>query len=72
MRVAQRSVGVAAFLVACCAVPWPCLADAVSVALESRLPDGTEFTFWERPLTFSRTYYVDGGSPKSDDRGPGT
>jgi len=72
MKIAKRSVGLAAFLVACCAVPWPCLGEAVSAAPESRLPDGTEFTFWEQPLTFSRTYYVDGGSPKSDDRGPGT
>jgi hypothetical protein len=38
----------------------------------SRLPDGTEFHFWEQPLRFSRTYYVDGNSPKSDDNGPGT
>ena len=39
---------------------------------DARLPDGTEFTFWEKPLSFSRTYYVDGSSPRSDDRGPGT
>jgi hypothetical protein len=37
-----------------------------------RLPDGTDFVFWEQPLTFSKTYYVDGSSPKSDDSGPGT
>jgi hypothetical protein len=37
-----------------------------------RLPDGAQFTFWEKPLSFSRTYYVDGNSPASDDGGPGT
>jgi hypothetical protein len=36
------------------------------------LPDGAEFVYWEQPLKFSKTYYVDGGSPQSDDRGPGT
>jgi hypothetical protein len=44
-------------------------ADAPQAA---RLPDGTQFTFWEKPTTFSRTYYVDGNSRRSDDRGPGT
>jgi hypothetical protein len=39
---------------------------------DMRLPDGTQFTFWEKPLSFSRTYYVDGNSSRSDDRGPGT
>ena len=39
---------------------------------DARLPDGSQFTFWEKPLRFSRTYYVDGGSPGADDRGPGT
>jgi hypothetical protein len=39
---------------------------------DARLPDGTEFPFWERPLAFSRTYYVDASSPRTDDRGPGT
>jgi hypothetical protein len=37
-----------------------------------RLPDATEFPSWERPLTFSKTYYVDGRSPSADDAGPGT
>jgi hypothetical protein len=37
-----------------------------------RLPDGTDFVFWERPLTFSKTYYVDGSAPNSSDDGPGT
>jgi Right handed beta helix region len=39
---------------------------------DARLPDGTQFTFWEKPLSFSRTYYVDGNSPEGDDRGPGS
>ena len=37
-----------------------------------RMPDGTEFPTWERPLQFSKTYYVDGNSPSADDAGPGT
>ena len=41
-------------------------------AEDVRLPDGTAFVFWEKPLTFSRTYYVDNRSPASDDAGPGT
>ena len=52
-------------LLLCCAFP-------VGAASDSRLPDGTEFVFWDRPLNFSKTYYVDGASDKSDDRGPGT
>jgi hypothetical protein len=42
------------------------------MASETWLPDSTEFTFWEQPLQFSKTYYVDCNSPKSDDNGPGT
>jgi len=41
-------------------------------ASDARLPDGTEYVSWEKPLEFSKTYYVDGTSPKCDDRGPGT
>ncbi len=41
-------------------------------ATDSRLPDGTEYQVWEQPLQFSKTYYVDGNSPRSDDNGPGT
>ncbi len=37
-----------------------------------RMPDGTQFPTWERPLQFSRTYYVDGNSTSADDSGPGT
>ena len=45
---------------------------AHTLADEVQLPDGTHFTFWEQPLSFTRTYYVDGNSPRADDRGPGT
>ena len=38
----------------------------------NRLPDGTEQVSWEQPLTFSRTYYVDNGSARADDNGPGS
>jgi hypothetical protein len=41
-------------------------------ASNARLPDGTQFVFWEKSLSFSKTYYVDGSSSRSDDRGPGT
>ena len=39
---------------------------------DSRLPDGAELATWEQPLRFSKTYYVDNGSSKADDSGPGT
>jgi hypothetical protein len=39
---------------------------------DARLPDGIQFSFWEKPLSFSKTYYVDGSSARSDDSGPGT
>ncbi|HOK46723.1 MAG TPA: right-handed parallel beta-helix repeat-containing protein, partial [Bryobacteraceae bacterium] len=47
----------------------PCLLLADS---STRLPDGIEFQFWEKPLTFTKTYYVDGNSAAADDNGPGT
>ena len=40
-------------------------------ATDARLPDGSEFPRWEQPLAFSKTYYVDNGSPSADDNGPG-
>ena len=43
-----------------------------AAAMDSRLPSGTNFVFWEQPLQFSKTYYVDGNAAKSDDHGPGT
>ncbi|MBW8734824.1 MAG: right-handed parallel beta-helix repeat-containing protein [Asticcacaulis sp.] len=41
------------------------------VAADALLPDGTAFTLWEQPLSFSRTYYVDNTSAAADDNGPG-
>jgi hypothetical protein len=42
-----------------------------AIATGSRLPDGTEFSRWERKLQFSKTYYVDNASPQADDNGLG-
>ncbi|QIK78309.1 right-handed parallel beta-helix repeat-containing protein [Sphingomonas piscis] len=36
-----------------------------------RMPDGTVFPRWERPLTFTRTYHVDAIAATADDAGPG-
>ena len=47
-------------------------AQSTAVREPMRLPDATEFPSWERPLTFSKTYYVDGRSTSADDAGPGT
>ena len=44
----------------------------VALASDSRMPDGTEFPAWEKPLHFSRTYYVDNKAKNADDKGPGT
>jgi hypothetical protein len=41
-------------------------------ASSNRLPDGTEVQSWEKPLTFSKTYYVDGKAANADDNGPGS
>ncbi len=38
----------------------------------SRLPDGTQFPMWEKPLNFTKTYYVDANAKNADDNGPGT
>lgn len=48
------------------------LASAAAFADSSRLPDGTEFPMWEKPLHFNRTYYVDCNAKNADDSGPGT
>ena len=45
---------------------------AARAASDNRLPDGTEVQSWEKPLTFSKTYYVDGKAANADDSGPGT
>ena len=36
------------------------------------LPDGREFVTWERPLQFTKTYYVDNQNPRAADSNPGT
>jgi len=36
------------------------------------LPDGREFISWERPIQFTRTYYVDNRNPRAADANPGT
>jgi hypothetical protein len=36
------------------------------------LPDGKEFISWEKPLTFTKTYYVDNRNAKASDSSPGT
>ena len=36
------------------------------------LPDGREFVTWERPLQFTRTYFVDNRNPRAADSNPGT
>src|SRR4029434_10355693 len=50
---------------------FSCAIGQAIAASDSRLPDGTDFVFWEQPLTFSKTYYVDGSSILSSDYGPG-
>ncbi|HEV7609151.1 MAG TPA: right-handed parallel beta-helix repeat-containing protein [Steroidobacteraceae bacterium] len=49
-----------------------CASAAMGATSDARLPDGAAFVFWEQPLTFTKTYYVDGTSLRSTDRGPGT
>ena len=51
---------------------FSCAIGQAIAASDSRLPDGTDFVFWEQPLTFSKTYYVDGSSILSSDDGPGS
>lgn len=41
-------------------------------ASSATLPDGSEFPAWEKPLQFSKTYYVDGQAKNADDNGPGS
>ena len=55
----------------CSALLLSCLA-AAAWASSSTLPDGTEFPAWEKPLHFTRTYYVDCQAKNADDNGPGT
>ncbi len=48
------------------------LAVTSAIASGTMLPDGSEFPMWEKPLHFSKTYYVDGQARNADDNGPGT
>jgi hypothetical protein len=48
------------------------LSSVVAFADSSTMPDGTQFPLWEKPLHFSKTYYVDGQATNADDNGPGT
>ena len=48
------------------------VATTASLASNSLLPDGKEFPAWEKPLHFSKTYYVDGQAKNAEDSGPGT
>jgi hypothetical protein len=48
------------------------LATSAAFADSSRMPDGTQFPAWEKPLHFTKTYYVDPASKNADDNGPGT
>ncbi len=50
------------------ATPKPSESDGTGVLL----PDGREFVSWEKPLQFSKTYYVDNLNPKASDANPGT
>lgn len=36
------------------------------------LPDGTEFTTWEAPTKFKRTYHVNASHPRASDANSGT
>ncbi|WP_263418166.1 right-handed parallel beta-helix repeat-containing protein [Terriglobus albidus] len=45
---------------------------SAAFADNSRLPDGTEFPVWEKPLHFTKTYYVDANARNATDSGPGT
>jgi len=49
-----------------------CFFTAAGWGSNSTLPDGTEFPMWEKPLHFSKTYYVDCNAKNADDNGPGT
>ena len=48
------------------------LAEGDAKQEDDRLPDGTEHVSWDRPLIFSKTYYVDNSSAGADDNGPGS
>lgn len=47
-------------------------AGKVSKFVPVKLPDGTDFKTWERPMTFTRTYQVAQQHPRASDDNPGT
>ena len=54
-------------------VLWFCACQpAAAATADVRMPDGTNFVFWEQPLQFSKTYHVDNLATNADDNGPGT
>ena len=50
---------------------WTSLAAAEGSSASAHLPDGSEFPFWDQPLSFTKTYYVDQNASGADDSGPG-
>jgi hypothetical protein len=52
------------------AVPYACLWAQTQTG-DTPMPDGSALPIWERPLQFSKTYYVDAKSSSADDNGPG-
>ena len=48
------------------------MASAIAFGDNSTMPDGKQFPVWEKPLHFTKTYYVDGRAKNADDSGPGT
>ena len=60
-------------MVRACAVLCASLMPLAAVrASSNKLPDGTEVQPWEKPIAFSKTYYVDGKAANADDNGPGS
>ena len=68
----RQFVGYAAGLGALIRFGGSLFAQGQATTADNRLPDGTEQVSWELPLTFSRSYYVDNGSARADDNGPGS
>lgn len=68
----RRFIGYAASLSAVIGLGGNVFAQDQRTNADDRLPDGTEHISWERPVTFTRTYYVDNGSAHADDNGPGS
>lgn len=66
MRIGLRKLMLATLLVN---VVGP-LVSALYAQADSRLPDGKQFQFWEKPFTPIKTYYVNGATRNDDN--PGT